>query len=110
LWFHHLPWDYEVSPGKTLWAELVEHYDRGVDSVAALRVAWDALDGKVDSQRYEKTKALLAIQEREAKWWRDACLAYFQSVSGLPLPAGAAAPPHSLEYYESIRFPHLAGY
>jgi alpha-glucuronidase len=30
LWFHHVPWDYEVRSGRTLWDELVYLYDRGV--------------------------------------------------------------------------------
>jgi hypothetical protein len=37
----------------------------------------------------------------EAQWWRDASIAYFQTFSGLPLPAGEAPPAHSLDYYEA---------
>jgi alpha-glucuronidase len=53
--------------------------------------------------------AFLAIQEQEAQWWRDACVAYFQSVSRRPLPPGAAAPAHPLEYYKSLAFPYAPG-
>ena len=53
--------------------------------------------------------AFLAIQEREAQWWRDACIAYFQSLSKRPLPAGYAPPPHPLAYYQAIDFPYAPG-
>src|SRR5690606_20701540 len=26
LWFHHLPWDYSMSNGNTLWDDLCYHY------------------------------------------------------------------------------------
>ena len=31
---------------------------------------------------YIFTRQFLEIQHKEATWWRDACLAYFQSVNG----------------------------
>lgn len=107
LWFHHLPWDYRTASGRTLWAELVAHYDRGVASVAAMRSQWAALKADIDPRRHAEVAAHLAVQEREARWWRDACLAYFQSVSGLPLPAGTQAPARALEEYKALRF-HFA--
>ena len=109
LWFHHLPWDYRLKSGETLWEGMVRRYDRGVATVAAMRRDWDGLRALVDAERWEKTAAFLAIQEREARWWRDASLAYWQSVNGLPLPAGAAAPEHDLAWYKAQSFPHAPG-
>ena len=109
LWFHHLPWDYRMRSGNTLWYELVAHYTQGVENVKRMRETWRHLDGHIDADRYRKAAAFLAIQEREAQWWRDACIAYFQQVSGLPLPAGFAAPPHPLSYYQSLSFPYVPG-
>ena len=51
----------------------------------------------------------LRIQQQEASWWRDASIAYWQSVNGLPLPDGARAPEHSLEYYRGLAFPEAPG-
>jgi alpha-glucuronidase len=51
----------------------------------------------------------LAIQEQEATWWRDASIAYFQSLSRRPMPPGYAPPRHALEYYESLCFPYVPG-
>jgi len=109
LWFHHLPWDYRLHSGRTLWDELVRRYSGGVASVAQMRKTWSGLGGFVDQERFAQVAAFLAIQEREAQWWRDASIAYFQSLSHLPLPPGFAPPPRSLEYYESLCFPYVPG-
>jgi alpha-glucuronidase len=109
LWFHRLPWDHRMRSGRTLWEELVRHYDRGVADVAAMRADWATLGPFVDAERFAKTARLLEIQSREARWWRDACIAYFSSRSGLPLPRGTAAPEQSLEHYMSLRFPYAPG-
>jgi alpha-glucuronidase len=37
LWFHHLPWDYKLKSGKTLWEGLVHRYYMGVDSVRSMQ-------------------------------------------------------------------------
>ncbi|TXC71193.1 alpha-glucuronidase [Sphingomonas ginsenosidivorax] len=109
LWFHHVPWTRPMASGRTLWAELVHHYDAGIGYVAGMRRDWDALRSQVDDERWQKTATYLAVQEREARWWRDASLAYWMSVNGLTLPAGAAAPAHDLAWYEAQRFPHAPG-
>ena len=109
LWFHHLSWDYPMASGRTLWDELVLHYSRGVEYVREMRRTWATLAAYVDSERFAETSAFLAIQEDEARWWRDACIAYFQSVSMRPLPDGIAPPMHSLAEYEAISTPYAPG-
>jgi alpha-glucuronidase len=109
LWFHHVPWDYSMRSGKTLWQELVTHYDHGISEVEAMQKTWQTLEPYVDEQRFAKTRIYLKIQHKEALWWRDACLAYFMSVSKLPLPAGARPPAHPLEYYKELIFPFAPG-
>jgi alpha-glucuronidase len=102
LWFHRLSWDHPMRSGRTLWDELVHRYERGVERVRELRRTWASLTGRVDAERFAEVAAFLAIQEREAQWWRDASIAYFQSVSRRPLPPGIAPPPRSLEHYRAI--------
>ncbi len=109
LWFHHLAWDFRMASGKTLWEELVAHYDAGIASVAGMRREWDALRPLIDEERWRKTADLLAIEERDARWWRDASLAYWMSVNGLPLPGGAAAPAHDLAWYKAQSYPYAPG-
>jgi alpha-glucuronidase len=109
LFFHHVLWDYRLASGRTLWDELVTRYSRGVAEVGAMRRRWAALTPLVDPQRHEEVAAFLAIQQEEAQWWRDACIAYFQSISRLPLPAGEAPPAHDLAWYRAIRNPYAPG-
>ena len=109
LWFHHVPWDYKTKSGRILWDELVVRYTHGVDVVSQSRATWDGLAPYVDAERHAQVAAFLAIQEQEARWWRDACIAYFQTFSKRPLPAGFAPPAHPLEYYQSLKFPYAPG-
>ncbi len=110
LWFHHLPWDYRTQSGRILWDELVHRYTRGVEAVESMQSTWDGLSSFVDDERFAQVKSFLAIQRKEAKWWRDASIAYFQTFSKRPLPAGYPAPEHSLEYYKSLEFPYAPGH
>jgi len=110
LWFHHLPWDYKLASGRTLWDELVIHYTHGVQAVSDMRHTWAGLAGKIDAQRYREVSTFLGIQQKEAQWWRDASIAYFQTFSQRPLPAGYAPPEHGLKYYEGLCFPYAPGH
>ncbi|WP_342250452.1 alpha-glucuronidase family glycosyl hydrolase [Sphingomonas sp. OTU376] len=109
LWFHHLPWDYRTKSGRTLWDELVTRYDAGVDAVGKMQADWTALHGKVDEARWAEVRDFLAIQHEEALWWRDASIAYFQSISKRPLPAGHKPPAHDLDWYKAITNPYAPG-
>jgi len=109
LWFHHVPWDYKTSSGRILWDELVYRYSHGVEVVSQMRRTWAGLGKYVDAERFAQVSAFLSIQEQEAQWWRDACIAYFQTFSKRPLPAGFAPPAHPLEYYRQLRFPYAPG-
>ncbi len=110
LWFHHLPWDYKVQSGRTLWNELITDYDTGAKQAAQMQQTWAAMQPYVDPERFAAVSANLGIQAREAKWWRDASVSYFQSKSGLPLAAGIAPPEHDLDYYKSLQFPYAPGH
>ncbi len=110
LWFHHLPWDWKMKSGHTLWQDMVAHYDRGVATVAQMQAEWQGVKSLVDAERWQKTASYLQIQHNEAKWWRDASLAYWMSVNGLPLPAGVAAPEHDLAWYKAQDFPLAPGH
>ncbi|WP_443018535.1 alpha-glucuronidase family glycosyl hydrolase [Sphingobium sp. Leaf26] len=110
LWFHHVSWDYRLQSGETLWDGLVHRYDRGVRYVADMQTTWASLKPYVDAERFAETDSFLTIQHREAQWWRDASIAYFQSVSKRPLPAGSATPAHDLNWYKALKFPYAPGH
>ena len=56
----------------------------------------------MDAARFEHVRSLLAIQEKEARWWRDACLLYFQTFSKLPVPSEYEQPDQSLDHYMNL--------
>jgi len=109
LWFHHLPWDYTMRSGQTLWNELCLTYQAGVDSAVWMQSEWNRWQSVVDPGRFDEVASLLSIQVDEAEWWRDACLLYFQTFSNRTVPEGVGKPAHSLEYYEKLRFPYAPG-
>jgi alpha-glucuronidase len=109
LWFHHLPWDYKMKSGQTLWVELCLRYQQGVDGVRQLERDWDSLAGLVDAERFAHVRSLLQQQEWDARVWRDACILYFQSFSKQPIPAGVEPAEHPLEYYEAIQLHYFPG-
>jgi alpha-glucuronidase len=77
--------------------------------VRGMQRTWATLKPRVDEQRYHDVASFLEIQEEEAEWWRDASIAYFQTLSKRPLPQGHAAPPHDLEHYKAIETPYAPG-
>ena len=109
LWFHHLPWDYKLKNGEILWDGIALKYQEGVDQVDDMIKTWEAAKPFLNEEHFNEVHMLLQIQLKEAKWWRDACLLYFQTFSNLPLPKGVEKPAHSLEYYQSLKFPFAPG-
>lgn len=101
LWFHHVPWDHRMQSGRTLWDELALRYQRGVNWVRRTRREWDALAGAIDPERHADVARRLAIQERDAAWWRDAVLLYFQAFSHRPLPEGVERPEKTQQEYRT---------
>jgi len=109
LWFHHVPWTWKMHSGHTLWNELCYQYAAGVDSVRWLQQCWQGLRPDIDDDRWQAVKMRLDIQQKDAVEWRNACLLYFQTFSGMPLPEGLERPDHTLEYYEKVQLHYAPG-
>ena len=88
LWFHHLPWDYTMSSGRTLWDEICLHYDTGISEVENFQKVWAGLKPYVSESIFNEVTKKLDIQKNDAQWWRDACVGYFQTFSHMDLPEG----------------------
>lgn len=109
LWFHHVPWQHRMASGRTLWEELCVRYAAGVEAVRGMQRTWVELEPYVDAARFEHVRALLDVQEKEAIWWRDACVLYFQTFSKMPLPSGYETPAHDLDFYLRVKHFHVPG-
>ena len=79
LWFHHLPWDYKMKDGSTLWESLQYHYNQGVIMTETYQNLWhNKMRAYVDDQRWREVDERLKTQVENAKEWRDVCLNYFR--------------------------------
>ena len=109
LWFHHMPWTHRMKDGKTLWDEMCLRYQQGVDTVRLMQKQWNSLEQQVDPERFRQVNMFLNIQEKDARWWRNSCLLYFQTFSKLPIPAYVEKADKTLEFYRSQRFMFVPG-
>lgn len=105
LWFHHVPWNYRMKSGRTLWDEFCYHYDNGVRQVRDFQKIWDAAEKYIDAERFHEVQSALKIQARDAVWWKDACLLYFQKFSSMPIPYEIERPIHKLKDLQKIHLP-----
>jgi alpha-glucuronidase len=60
------------------------------------------IQGRIDAKRFTDVSGFLQTQHYEARWWRDACLTYFGSVSGKTIPSGYAAAARDLATYKGL--------
>ena len=97
LWFHHVPWDYTMKNGKSMWYNLCERYNDGVAQARSFQATWDKMKRFVDKDRFEDIQRRFKIQARDAVWWRDACLLYFQTFSKMDIPENMERPVHDLK-------------
>ena len=104
-WFHHVPWDHKMKSGRTFWDELCHKYDEGVREARHFLAVWDAMQPYVDGQRFDEVQRKLRIQARDAEWWRDACLLYFQTFSHRPIPQDMEHPVHNLDEMMKFNIP-----
>lgn len=103
LWFHHVPWSYKMHNGQTLWDELCYTYDKGVQQVRKFQKTWDKMEPYVDAQRFKEVQSRLKIQSKDAVWWKDACLLYFQTFSCQPIPYDIERPVNELDNLKKIK-------
>lgn len=105
LWFHHVPWNYRLQSGRTLWDELCLHYERGVLAAEDYRRRWQEAAPYIDPALHADVAKRLRTQAADARWWKDACLQYFREFSRLPYPAGVTPPAHPLDELKKITLP-----
>lgn len=103
LWFHHLPWDYQMKNGETLWNALCHTYQQGIDAAAGYIDTWDSVSKYVDAWRFRQVREKLVRQAKDALWWRDACIGYFQQFSGMELPSDCSPFQHSYDELRKFR-------
>ncbi|MDR2910521.1 MAG: alpha-glucuronidase [Bacteroidales bacterium] len=111
LFFHRVPWNHRMNSGRTLWDELCYKYTEGLNTVREFQKTWDSLEGKIDTERFRHVQYKLREQTRDAIWWRDGVLLYFQSINHRPIPYELERPVNSLEVLMNHRprMGHVSG-
>jgi alpha-glucuronidase len=104
LWFHHVPWNYRMRSGKTLWEEINLHYSAGVEGVLTMKSEWQSMNGKIDAEEFDAITKKMDKQVQLANWWRNSCVSYFQQFSKMPVPGNLEKPSESLDYYMKYDF------
>ncbi|MDZ7723818.1 MAG: hypothetical protein U5R06_13680 [candidate division KSB1 bacterium] len=77
LWFHHVPWDYQMTDGRLLWNELQFRYQKGVDYVDQMYQTWMQVKPEIDPEIHTHVQGKLAQQKKSARNWRNTCINYF---------------------------------
>lgn len=94
-----------MKSGRNLWDELCYRYDQGVRQVRDFQKTWDAAEKYIDAERFHEVQSHLKLQVRDAVWWKDACLLYFQKFSGMPIPFDIERPVHELKDLQKVHLP-----
>lgn len=107
LWFHHVDWNYTrkwecCDKEETLWMHLGRHYQTGVDQVHEMQTLWEKLKGQISDNIWEDINMRLDVQAKDAVWWRDACLLYFQEINHKPWPSTSEPAKYKLEDLKQI--------
>jgi len=97
LWFHHLPWNFKMKNGRTLWDDICYHYNTGLHQVHQFQQIWEKVQPYVDAEKFSNVKERLSMQINNAQLWNDGCVLYFQKFSKRPIPADVDQPVGKLE-------------
>jgi alpha-glucuronidase len=83
LFFHHVPYTYELSTGKTVIQHIYDTHFEGVEEVEAMIGAWEKLQDLIPKQIYDNVRERFDMQLNNACEWRDQINSYFYRKSGI---------------------------
>jgi alpha-glucuronidase len=84
LFFHHVPYSYQLHDGKTVIQSLYDRHYEGAAQAARFVADWSHLQARIDPALYENVRARLEYQAGHAIVWRDAVVQYFLKLSQIP--------------------------
>lgn len=83
LFFHHVPYTYELSTGKTLIQHIYDSHFEGVEEVLEMIEVWNDLRDNIPARIYKNVKERMERQLQNACEWRDQVNSYFYRKSGI---------------------------
>jgi len=90
LFFHHVPYSYQLHSGKTVIQHIYDSHYEGANQVTGFVKRWKSLRGHIDDARYAEELAKLEYQSGHAIVWRDAICNWFLKESGIADKQGRA--------------------
>ena len=84
LFFHYIPYTYELKSGKTLIQHIYDTHFEGAEDVEEMAALWDSLKGKVPEKVFLRVQKRLWHQKDHSKEWRDQINSYFYRKSMIP--------------------------
>jgi alpha-glucuronidase len=83
LFFHHVPYTYELHSGKTVIQHIYDTHYQGAEEAQDYVRKWKSLQGHIDDERYAFVLTKLEYQAGHAIVWRDAVCNWFLRTSGI---------------------------
>jgi alpha-glucuronidase len=83
LFFHHIPYTWKLSTGKTLIQHIYDSHFEGYDEAEDLAKAWDSLKDVIPQESFDRVKERFDLQLDNAREWRDQVNSYFYRKSGI---------------------------
>ncbi|EXJ57450.1 alpha-glucuronidase A [Cladophialophora yegresii CBS 114405] len=98
LWFHHVNYTTRLHSGETVIQHFYNAHYAGAETAQTFPTQWEALQGKVDAQRYNETLFRLTYQAGHSIVWRDAINNFYHNLSGIADAQGRVGNhPHRIE-------------
>lgn len=82
FWFHHVPYDYVMSNGKTMLENVTQGVTDAKNTVLEYKMMFDSLQGKIDEARFSRISKSFISQLSEAAKWEQEMLSFFSEWSG----------------------------
>ena len=83
LFFHHVPYTYQLKTKKTLIQHIYDTHFEGAAEVEKMIEVWKTLKGKVEDRAYDVVSERFGRQLANAREWRDQVNSYFFRKSGI---------------------------
>ncbi len=83
LFFHHIPYTWKLSTGKTLIQHIYDSHFEGYQEAEAMAEAFAGLKGRIPEDSFANISERFALQLANAREWRDQVNSYFFRKSGI---------------------------
>lgn len=88
LWFHHVNYTHRLHSGETVIQHFYNAHYAGAETAQTFPAQWEALQGKIDTERYNDVLFRLNYQAGHSIIWRDAIVGFYSNLSNIPDDTG----------------------